>query len=219
MFFVYNPQVPQYTYDPEEIYQEYRRREYIATLQEQQRRAQFERELALEEERLRRGLALVAQQEAARRKLQASRRFAPRRPHQHVPGACVCGNDPDACIMPDSQEIFRRRLARQQEEEDRSRDFHREILTRIFGLPADDDALRTDDISKTESAAPEDHSPVPIATVSHIGCSFLSVSDSVLSDRSQWKQTSGKCSHYRRAKCTCCRQCTRQTNGKGSPCK
>lgn len=162
MFFVYNPQEPRYTYDPEEVYQEYRRREYVAALQEQQRSVQFERELALEEERHRLALAELSQREVARRQHQASRRFAPRRPQQHTSGACACGQDPDACIMPDHQEIFRRRQARQKEEEERSRAFHRDILARIFGVPADDETT-------TDEPATQDAPPVPIVPITAEG--------------------------------------------------
>ncbi|KIM24994.1 hypothetical protein M408DRAFT_225919 [Serendipita vermifera MAFF 305830] len=47
MFFVYNPQEPSPVYfNPEDAYAAYRRREYIAALEEEQRRIQFERELS-----------------------------------------------------------------------------------------------------------------------------------------------------------------------------
>lgn len=156
MFFVYNPQEPSPVYfNPEDAYAAYRRREYIAALEEEQRRIQFERELALEEARHRRALAALAQQEAARRYRQVPQRFAPRRPEQHTSGSCVCGHNADACTQPDPQEIYRRRQARQEEEERLSREFHKNILTQIFGVPS-------------EQIAPSTAQQPPIAPMSSI---------------------------------------------------
>jgi hypothetical protein len=138
MFFVYRPQASSPAYlDPQQAYAAYRRRDYVAALEEEQQRIQFELEIAREEERHRKALAAIAQQQIARRERPASLRSTPRRPHQHTSGACDCGGNAEECIHPDPQEIFRRRQSRQQEEERLSRDFHRNILTQMFGIPSE----------------------------------------------------------------------------------
>lgn len=134
MLFVLTPQAaPSQTYfDPDQLYADYRRRQYVVALQEQHQRALFEQELALEEQRHRQALAAISQQEAARRNRQASLRFAQRPQQQNACGAGM------RCGQPAPEEIFRRRQARQQEEERLSREFHKHILTQIFGVPSDE---------------------------------------------------------------------------------
>ena len=159
MLFVLTPRVPAPAYfDPEQIYDDYCRREYVAALQEQQQRAQFERELALEEQRHRQALAAITQQEAARRRRQAPLRFAARA-QQPCQGACGAADVPGA---PTHEEILRRRQARQQEEERLSREFHERILSQIFGMP----------VGEAAKSAPQeqDTTTTPAASVSTLIC-------------------------------------------------
>jgi BAG domain len=157
MLFVLTPQGPSPAYfDPEQVYQDYRRREYVSALQEQQQRAQFERELALEEQRHRQALNAITRQEAARRQHQASLQFAARRGQQAAPGSCDSGR----CGQPAPEEILRRRQARQQEEERLSREFHKHILSQIFGVAADEAA----------PSAPKEPAQEPVASVSTFEC-------------------------------------------------
>jgi len=156
MLFVLTPQGSSPAYiDPEQIYQDYRRREYVAALQEQQQRAQFERELSLEEQRHRQALATITRQEAARRQRQASLNFAARRAQQAAQGPCDSGR----CGQPAPEEILRRRQARQQEEERLSREFHKHILSQIFGVPTEEGA----------SSAPKEPAQEPVASTSAKG--------------------------------------------------
>lgn len=146
MLFFVNPQ--SYV-DPEDAYVEFKRREYVAALQEQQRRSQFQRELELEEQRHRLALASIAQQEAARRRQQQQQRrqsvpiFAfqqPSQPHQYScgptqqEGGCAGRR---FCRQPAPEEILKRRQARQEEEERRARAFHEQVLSQIFGVAVD----------------------------------------------------------------------------------
>ncbi|KAG8828213.1 hypothetical protein FRC19_008329 [Serendipita sp. 401] len=133
LFFVTPQSAPQYYYEPEEsLFSDYKRRQYIAALQEQEQRAQFEHELALEEQRHRIALQSIARKESARRQQeQANTRFARYAAPQPQYSPFGCGNA--SRCQPSSEEILKRRLARQQEEEQRSREFHEHILSQIFG--------------------------------------------------------------------------------------
>ncbi|KAG8872708.1 hypothetical protein FRC20_009120 [Serendipita sp. 405] len=133
LFFVTPQSAPQYYYEPEEsLFSDYKRRQYIAALQEQEQRAQFEHELALEEQRHRIALQSIARKESARRQQeQANTRFARYAAQQPQYSPFGCGNA--SRCQPSSEEILKRRLARQQEEEQRSREFHEHILSQIFG--------------------------------------------------------------------------------------
>ena len=152
MLFVLTPQASSQAYfNPEQLYADYRRREYVAALQEEHQRAQFEHELALEEQRHRQALAAIAQQEAARRQRQASVHFAARRAQQQE-NACGGGM---RCGRPAPEEILRRRQARQQEEERISREFHKHVLSQLFGVA-------------TDESAPQEPAAAPVASVSHL---------------------------------------------------
>ena len=151
MLFFVNPQ--SYV-DPEDAYVEYKRREYVAALQEQQRRTQFQRELELEEQRHRLALASIAQQEATRQQQhQQQRQRQCQQPRQSVPmftfqqpsrqnpfeaaqqeGGCAGRR---YCRQPMPEEILKRRQARQAEEESQARAFHEHILSQIFGVGVD----------------------------------------------------------------------------------
>ncbi|PVF93646.1 hypothetical protein CPB86DRAFT_801093 [Serendipita vermifera] len=136
MFFIITPQDPsQVYYNPEEAFEDYRRREYVAALREEQaQRAQFERELALEEERHRRALASLHQQEILRRRQShvSAPRFTEPRPQR-----AYCRPKSQYTYV-DPEEILRRRQARKEEEQRRAREFHQNILSKIFGVPEEE---------------------------------------------------------------------------------
>jgi hypothetical protein len=184
MLFVLTPQgISPSSFDPEQVYEDYRRREYVAALQEQQQRAQFERELALEQQRHHQALAAISQQEASRQR-RASLELAARRAryqqqqqeHQQAsPSHCGaygrCGGH-----SPTPEELFLRRQARQQEEERVSREFHKHILSQIFGVPSGGDT--------PSGSAPKETSPAPpAASVSTLDCCVMDVEK--LTPRSQ----------------------------------
>ncbi|KAG8835460.1 hypothetical protein FRC17_003027 [Serendipita sp. 399] len=140
LFFVTPQAAPQYVYNPEEsLFSDYKRRQYIAALEEQEQRAQFEHELALEEQRHRIALQSIARKEAARRQQQEDARFAhyaaqqQQRQRQQPRYSPFCGYN--SHCQPSPEQILKRRQARQQEEERRSREFHERILSQIFGAP------------------------------------------------------------------------------------
>jgi hypothetical protein len=166
MFFIYTPQNPApIYYDPEEAFLEYKRREYVKRLQEQHRRALFERELQLEKERHEAALVEIARKEAARRqrmaqlgaeaKAQAASRHQQRQRYAYQPQDVSYQQEQ---VRPTPREILARRLARQKEEEQRSRQFHQDILSHIFGVPPEefDESMEDDD---EEEEAEEPHAP------------------------------------------------------------
>lgn len=170
MFFIYTPQNPSPVYyDPEDAFREYQRREYIRQLEEEQQRAQFERELAMEERRHRAALNEIARRETIRRQRQAQAQAQARTPartlqqigsqaQSQLPQVqhqeCEHCERPETPYLtpqgvstlrphrlparPTPQEILARRLARQKEEERRSRQFHQNVLSQIFGIPPEE---------------------------------------------------------------------------------
>jgi hypothetical protein len=175
MLFVLTPQNPSpLSYDPEEAFAAFQRRQYVAALHEQQQRAQFSRELALEEERHRIALASITQQEAARRQRQAFARFSRCAPESQ--------SQRGFCRQPAPEEILARRLAREQEEQRRSRQFHEHILSQIFGVATGE--------TSTEPAAAEPTTSVRI--LAYVGYSTDETDKSKQSSVDKGKQSTDK---------------------------
>lgn len=127
MLFVINPQVvpfaPTPVYDPEEAYLEAKRQEYIAALEQQRQRRDYERALALEEQRHRATLAALSQHEALRRQASGLLHRGDFYQQQQQPAP--------------AEDVRRVRFARQQEREqarrNRSRDLQEKLVNDIFG--------------------------------------------------------------------------------------
>lgn len=149
MLFFLTPQHPSPVYyDPEETFLGYQRLEYTSALQEQQQRIAFERELAIEEERHRRALASLAQQEAARRRLQPLVRIA-----QAVPESPRCFSR-----QPAPEEILARRYAREHEEKRHSRQSRDQILRQILGVVSEEAMEAISPMQQGQHTSPQDPS-------------------------------------------------------------
>lgn len=162
MLFVVNPYATEPEYlDPEDAYVEFKRREYIAALEERQRRVQFERELEREEQRHRLALASIARQEAERRRREQQYQIQRQRELQQLQQLAAREQTQRRQQLqpeqrPSREEILTRRRALQEEEERRSRELHKQILSRIFGVPVDDDG---NEVNQAESTSAKKPSP------------------------------------------------------------
>lgn len=171
MFFIYQPDATPVRYDPEEAFLEYQRRQYIKQLQEEKlRRALFDRELQLEQERHRAALAQIAENERRRRRqieqfqaqqeaqarAEAANRYAHQQQQRQYARYPTQGMSYES-QRPTPKEILARRLARQQEEERRSRQFHQNILSNIFGVPVEEfDQSKDEDNEEEEEPQTEE---------------------------------------------------------------
>jgi hypothetical protein len=184
MFFINIPQNPTpIYYDPEEAFLEYQRREYVNQLEDQHRRPLFERELQLEKERHEAALVEIARKEAARRQRMAQLEAEARaqdssdqqqqqQQQQKNPDQPQDVPDQQEQVGPTPREILARRLARQKEEEQRSRQFHQNILSHIFGVPPEEFEFVEDDNEEEEDEEEEPHTPGSVRDL----CDAVSIS-------------------------------------------